>query len=68
MFKIESDEIGATVSVKEEILDSSQFERNGLIELETEEIEPMTLTKAQYELKLCNSIIFGSIMFWVIWS
>lgn len=47
MLKIESDEIGATVKVKEEILDSSQFERKGLIEPETEEIGPMTLSKAK---------------------
>lgn len=47
MLKIESDEIGATVKVKEEILDSSQLERKGLIEPETEEIGPMTLSKAK---------------------
>ena len=46
---LESDEIGATVKVKEEILDSSQFERKDPIglELETEEIGPMTLSKAK---------------------
>lgn len=44
MLKIESGDIGATVRVKEEILDSSQFERKDLIELETEE---MTLSKAK---------------------
>lgn len=47
MLKIESGEIGATVKVKEEILNSSQFERKDLIEPETEEIGPMTLSKAK---------------------
>lgn len=47
MLKIESGEIGATVEAKEEILDSSQFERKDLIELETEEIGPMTLSKTK---------------------
>lgn len=49
MLKIESGETGATVEVKEEILVSSQFERKDPIglELETEEIGPMTLSKAK---------------------
>lgn len=47
MLKIESDEVGAIVRVKEETLDSPQFERKELIELETEEIGPKTRSRAK---------------------